>query len=83
MKRREFTGALFATAVGAIAVNSQSKQTAQLPIRERRRVIPIQVIERFHLQPVTGTLVPYVLGENGMPYGLDDLLAAMCETIWR
>ena len=84
MKRRDFVAASAATLVMARGLSGQSKQMAQTaPVREREMVIPEAVIRKHGLRPVTGSLVPYVLGYDGQPYALDDLLRIMCEAIWR
>lgn len=64
----------------------QSQMAQKAPIPERRRVVPMEVIERFKLKPTEGTFAPYVLGYDGRPYLLDDVLDAVFELTaehWR
>lgn len=61
----------------------QSKYPAQMaqsaPTVQRSMVIPKEVIARFKLEPVRGQFTPYLLGEDGQPYSIDDVVAVLFE----
>lgn len=76
MERRTILVGLLAAAIPAVAAE-QSQQS----MPRRRPVVPRIVIERFKLQPSEYGL--YVLGEDGRPYSLDDVLAVIFQIITR
>lgn len=70
IKRRELLVGL--AALPLAQVGRQQQPAA------RRRVVPQNVIDRFNLRPSNG-YGPYVLGENGQPYDLDDVIAILFD----
>lgn len=60
-------------------------QSAQRSVTPRRRFVPQEVIEHYNLRPSEGYGL-YVLGMDGRPYDLDDVLFAifdMTQEHWR
>jgi hypothetical protein len=70
MKRRE----MLTSMMGAVASVQAGNAPAQL--RARRPVVPQQVIDEFKLEPTQGYGL-WVMGENGLPYTLDDILSVI------
>jgi hypothetical protein len=68
MKRRNFLTGL------AVLPLAQSQQS----VPPRKRVVPLEVINRFGLRVFNG-YGPYALGENGQPYDFDDVVAVLFE----
>jgi hypothetical protein len=57
----------------------EDPRAQQITQAARRRVIPSDVINRFMLRPATNPFGPFVLGQDSMPYDLDDVLATLFE----
>lgn len=66
MNRRAFTQ----TILGSLALGGE--QTG----RGRRPVVPKQVIDGYGLRPTEGYGL-WVMGEDGLPYSLDDVLVVL------
>ena len=45
----------------------------------RRRVVPLDVIIKFKLQPTNAPYGPFLLGEDGKSYDFDDVVAVIFE----
>lgn len=71
MKRRDLLGML-----AAIPLAQVGRQQQQAP--QRRRIVPRDVITRFKLK-ISNGYGPFVLGEDGLPYDLDDVIAVLFE----
>jgi len=77
-RRMFFTFAPAGYWLGFFAMEAESEKG------DRPRVVPSQVIERYGLRPSERGL--FVLGEDGRPYDLDDVLAALFDLArphWR
>jgi hypothetical protein len=68
MKRRQFVGLLAAAPLAQL----QSKSV-------RRKVVPLEAIQKFNLQPTHVPFGPFVLGEDGKTYDFDDVIAVLFE----
>jgi len=64
-----------------VAVPTVALAQSQQSIPHRRAVVPRVIIERFKLQPSEYGF--YVLGEDGRPYSIDDVLAVMFQLLTR
>lgn len=80
MKRREILKRTAEVLGASLGVNALTVLAAQAKKGEqgRRPVIPKEVIEQFDLRPSEGYGL-WVLGEDGRPYALDDVLRVIFE----
>lgn len=74
MNRRE----AMVTLLGSLSVPQMQQQ--QYAPRGRRPVVPQQVIDEFHLLPTEGYGF-WVMGEDGKPYSLDDVLLVLFQIV--
>ena len=56
-------------------------ETGKTQQMKRRPVVPSSIIRKFNLQPSEYGL--YVMGEDGKPYSLDDVLAVVFQILTR
>lgn len=79
MKRRAVLLGL--AALAAPQAGKAQTQLQKVQSVKRRPVVPMSMIRRYGLEPSDFGL--YVMGEDGQPYALDDVLAVMCQILTR
>ena len=86
MQNRRAILRLLAAAPLAQMAQIPSHATSSVQPVQRRRVIPMDVIDRFKLRPTMNQYGAFLLGEDGQPYDFDDVLAVIFEMTadhWR
>lgn len=76
--RRTVLGFLAAAPLAQMVPSQQVAQSARVA-PQRRRVVPLDFIQRYKLTPSQNPYGPYLLGQDGMPYDFDDIMWAVFE----